>query len=141
MVINRIAAPGSFIAFKQWHNTFALHIRWCGDTGNFKESLGEVEVLYHLVVCNARLNHIRPANEQWSKERFVVDKTFIEPAVDVPDQFKSLVRRAKKQLLKELNENLLKSFNEFVTALNEGKALDILEDLGDDLEDAYHDAR
>jgi molecular chaperone DnaK (HSP70) len=67
--------------------------------------------------------------------------TIIEPAVEVPAQFKSIVRRAHKQLLKELHLELLGAFNAFTSALNAGTPEDDLEKLGDTLDDIYHDTR
>jgi molecular chaperone DnaK len=65
----------------------------------------------------------------------------IEPTIEVPEQFKAIVRRAKKQLVKEINAELLKAYNDFATALNSGKSIKDLEPIGDDLADAYDDAR
>ena len=65
----------------------------------------------------------------------------IEPQVEVPEQFKSLVRRAEKLLLANPNAALLEMFNAFTSALNAGKDEDDLIDMSDDLENAYHDAR
>lgn len=65
----------------------------------------------------------------------------LEPEGDVPDEFKSIVRRAKKQLLVEMNADLARAYNAFAQAFNENKSIDELQDLSDELEDAYHDAR
>jgi molecular chaperone DnaK (HSP70) len=59
------------------------------------------------------------------------------PARDVPDQFKSIVRRAQKQLLIKVDLKVLTAFNAFTNALNLGCSEKDLEDLGDDLADAY----
>jgi molecular chaperone DnaK (HSP70) len=64
-----------------------------------------------------------------------------EPTREVPEQFKSIVRRAQKQLLKQTDPKLLAAFNAFVASLNEGKPEDELVDLGDDLEDVYQECR
>lgn len=64
-----------------------------------------------------------------------------EPIVPVPEQFKSIVRRAQKQLLQELQLDLLNVFNTFISALNAGKSGDELEELGDRLDDMYHKIR
>ncbi|MBN2202416.1 Hsp70 family protein [bacterium] len=64
-----------------------------------------------------------------------------EPAVPVPEQFKSIVRRSQKLLLKEIDAGLLKAFTDFITALNSGVTGEKLEDLGDTLEDVYADAK
>ena len=63
------------------------------------------------------------------------------PTVEVPDQFKQIVRRAKKQLLRKFDRELFTAFNAFVTALNLGKSEEELEEVGDDLADAHEDAR
>jgi molecular chaperone DnaK (HSP70) len=65
----------------------------------------------------------------------------LEPTVDVPDQFKQIVRRARKQLLKDADADLLQAFNGFVSALNEGRSEEDLIELSDDLADAFDDAR
>ena len=65
----------------------------------------------------------------------------IEAQVEIPEQFKSLIRRAQKQLLKQHNSQLAKSFNAFITTSNEGGTAEDLEDLALDLEHDYHEAR
>ena len=65
----------------------------------------------------------------------------LEPSCPIPEQFMSIVRRSKKQLLRKPDTILLETYNAFVTALNTGVSEDNLTDCGDDLEDAYHDAR
>ena len=69
------------------------------------------------------------------------DAETIAPTQEIPDQFKSLVRRAQKLLLKKSTPELLQAFNAFVTALDAGQPEDALLDLADELEDVYHDAR
>jgi hypothetical protein len=63
------------------------------------------------------------------------------PKVEVPAQFKSIVRRAQRQLEKRDYPNLTSAFNAFTSALNDGVAGEELEDLGDELADAYDDTR
>ena len=65
----------------------------------------------------------------------------IAPTAEVPAQFKQVVRRANKLLLKKSAPELLEAFNAFTTALNAGTPEDDLLDVGDDLADAYDDAR
>ncbi|MBN1894613.1 Hsp70 family protein [bacterium] len=65
----------------------------------------------------------------------------IEPACPVPEQFKSIVRRSQKSLIKGANPELLKAYNEFISALNAGKTGEPLEELGDTLEDVYADTK
>ena len=65
----------------------------------------------------------------------------IEPASEVPDQFKQLVRRVKKQLIKQYDENLANAYNVFVSEINKGTAENDLLDAGDDLAEAFDDAR
>lgn len=67
--------------------------------------------------------------------------TIIEPTVEVPAQFKSIIRRAHKQLIEEMSPDLLNAFNVFISALNGGMSEEKLEELGDTLDDLYHDAR
>jgi len=69
------------------------------------------------------------------------ETAMVLPRVDVPDEFKSIRRRAQKQIERKFDGKLLAAYNAFVTALNNGIAGDELEELGDQLEDAYHDAR
>lgn len=62
----------------------------------------------------------------------------------VPEEFRSIVRRANKLLLDQGSnpvEKLLTQFNKFVTLLNGGASVDQLEEAGDGLADAYHDCR
>ena len=61
--------------------------------------------------------------------------------VEVPAEYKQLVRRSQRQIGKQYNENLAIQFNRFATALNSGVTGDDLEDIGDDLADAFDDAR
>jgi len=63
------------------------------------------------------------------------------PSVDVPEQFKTIVRRAQRLLKKVSDPELAAAFNAFTTALNSGKTGTELEDLGDELADVYQDAR
>jgi len=65
----------------------------------------------------------------------------IMPSVDVPEQFKTIVRRAQRLLQKVSDPELAAAFNAFTTALNSGKTGTELEDLGDELADVYQDAR
>jgi molecular chaperone DnaK (HSP70) len=65
----------------------------------------------------------------------------LEPAVEVPDQFKGSVRRARKLLLKKPHPKLIEALNTFISSLNQGATEDELADLGDDLEDTYIDCR
>nr|MDQ3804811.1 hypothetical protein [Acidobacteriota bacterium] len=65
----------------------------------------------------------------------------VEPAREVPEQFKGTIRRAHKQLLKHPDPKLLEAFNAFAAALNAGTAEDDLIDLGDELEDVYQECR
>lgn len=65
----------------------------------------------------------------------------IEAQGEVPEPFKSVLRRAHKLLLGHPHKQLLKSFNAFTTALNQGVTGEDLEDLAHDLEHDYHDAR
>lgn len=68
-------------------------------------------------------------------------QAIVEPAAEVPDQFKGTIRRAHKQLLKQFDQQLLDAFNAFTIALNAGKSEDDLIDLGDELEDTYQECR
>jgi hypothetical protein len=67
--------------------------------------------------------------------------SLIEPAVDVPEQFKQIFRRSKKLLTKQYDQELFDSLNAFSAALNENKPLEELEDIGDDLAEVFDDAR
>lgn len=69
------------------------------------------------------------------------ESAIIEPAREVPEQFRGTIRRAHKQLLKQPDPKLVAAFNAFTTAVNEGKPEDDLIDLGDELENVYHDCR
>lgn len=65
----------------------------------------------------------------------------LEAAVPIPDQFKQLVRRSQKQLLKEHHDALAAKYNEFIAALNAGKNEDDLMDLSDELADIFDAVR
>ena len=67
--------------------------------------------------------------------------TLVEVSGNVPEAFKSLVRRSQKLLLSKLDVQLAERFNRFVSALNASASNEKLEELADELEDAYHDAR
>jgi hypothetical protein len=60
-----------------------------------------------------------------------------EPARPVPEQFKQTVRRAQKHLIRQSEPDLLKAWEAFVTALNAGKPDAELEELGDELANAF----
>jgi hypothetical protein len=62
----------------------------------------------------------------------------------VPDEFKSIVRRANKMLLDRADDppkHLVNAFNKFIARLNDGAKGDDLVEAGDELEDVYHDCR
>lgn len=65
----------------------------------------------------------------------------LEPVVEVPADFARLVRRTRKHLLRSPETALIEAYNRFVAALNGGQDEEELEDLGDDLEDAYFESR
>ena len=65
----------------------------------------------------------------------------LDPEGGVPQDFARLVRRTKKHLLRSPDPALTEAYNRFVTALNAGQDKGELEELGDDLEDAYFDSR
>jgi len=60
-----------------------------------------------------------------------------EATVLMPEKFKQMVRRAQKQLTKEMNPKLLQAFNQFFKKLNIGKPEADLEELGDELADIF----
>jgi Hsp70 protein len=55
--------------------------------------------------------------------------------------FKSVLRRTRKQLLKQIDPTLVGAYNAFAEAVNVGRPEDTLSELADALEDAYADAR
>jgi hypothetical protein len=63
------------------------------------------------------------------------------PTVEVPAEFKSIVRRSQKLILERPSPRLVAALNKFVTSLNRGAASDDLEELGDELADVYEDSR
>lgn len=67
--------------------------------------------------------------------------TLVLPRVEIPEQFKSIRRRAQRLLENTIDPDLLNAFNAFSTGLNNGITGEELENLGDDLEDAYIDAK
>ena len=56
---------------------------------------------------------------------------------DVPEAYKSLVRKAEKQLRKRSDPRLLRVFNEFTSSLNDGASPEDLEDCASDLQSVY----
>ena len=64
----------------------------------------------------------------------------LEPTAEVPADFRSILRRAKKQLQKGHEQGLFDAINLFVSKLNSGAPSDEVEEAGDDLGDAYSDA-
>jgi molecular chaperone DnaK (HSP70) len=64
-----------------------------------------------------------------------------EPTRPVPEQFKQVVRRVQKQLIRQPDPDLLKTWSAFVTALNAGQPESTLEELGDELADAFDRTR
>lgn len=69
------------------------------------------------------------------------DGLLIEVTTELSDEHKGVLRRARKQLLRKPDNGLVEAYNDFVRAANSGRPADELTDLGDDLEDAYQDAR
>lgn len=67
--------------------------------------------------------------------------TLVEPKVEIPDQFKTTLRRSLRQIERQYNQKLVEAYNAFITALNEGKLKDELIDFEDDLLDVYEDVR
>jgi molecular chaperone DnaK (HSP70) len=65
----------------------------------------------------------------------------VELTVEVGEQFRSILRRAKKQLLRRVDKELVKAYNAFALAANARRPEAELTDLSDELEDAYSDAR
>jgi hypothetical protein len=60
---------------------------------------------------------------------------------EVPAEYRQLVRRSRKQIDKQYNSKLAEKFNQFITVLNSGAGEADLEEIGDDLADAFDDAR
>jgi hypothetical protein len=65
----------------------------------------------------------------------------LQPVVEVPAEFKSLIRRAQKLLSADGSPKLRAALNQFVSLLNSGAPSDALEEAGDELADVYHDSR
>jgi hypothetical protein len=60
---------------------------------------------------------------------------------EVKDEYKGILRRSRKQLSRHIDSDLVEAYNIFARAVNEGKPADTVQDLADDLGDAYDDAR
>ena len=69
-----------------------------------------------------------------------VELVSIEPG-DVPDEFRTYVRRARKHLADTFDPELAKAFNAFATAVNAHAPEDEVLNLGDTLTEALDDAR
>jgi molecular chaperone DnaK (HSP70) len=65
----------------------------------------------------------------------------LKPVAEVPEAYKRIVRRAAKHLRESPAPALLNAFNAFVSSLNKGADPADLDDLGDELEDAYFESR
>lgn len=88
----------------------------------------------------------QPANDQVGAKQkaetgTVSPNDFPELNVDVSEDYKSLIRRAKKQYFKMPDETLFKHLKDLVSALNEKKTSDEVADLYDDLEDSLIQAK
>lgn len=64
----------------------------------------------------------------------------VEIVVEIPAEFRMLVRRVQRFLVQEPTETLSRAFNTFAQALNDGASAD-LEVLGDELADVFDDVR
>lgn len=60
---------------------------------------------------------------------------------EVVDEYKGILRRSRKQLMRRIDTELVKAYNNFAKAVNEGRPANEIEELGDELGDAYDDAR
>lgn len=60
---------------------------------------------------------------------------------EVKDEYKGILRRSRKQLLRRIDTDLVEAYNTFAKAVNEGRSEETVQDLADDLGDAYDDAR
>ena len=80
-------------------------------------------------------------NEQQPTQQISATEDIVEPVVAIPDQFKQVVRRSRKLLVKSFDNKLVKALNTFTAALNAGHSEDDLEDLGDALADVYEDVK
>ena len=67
--------------------------------------------------------------------------TLVVATGEVPDQFKQLVRRARKLLLQSGSPTLLAALNAFITRLNDGGSESELEEIGDYLAEVYDNTR
>ena len=63
------------------------------------------------------------------------------PMVEIPAEFKSIVRRSQKMILERPNPRLVAALNAFVGTLNRGVTGPDLEEMGDELADVYEDSR
>ena len=85
----------------------------------------------------SRTGQAAPGEQQGASE--ITETAAI--SVTIPAEFKQLVRRSLKQIEKQYNEKLVSAFNQFAAALNTGADEDDIMDLGDQLADAFDDAR
>ena len=60
---------------------------------------------------------------------------------EVKDEYRSILRRTRKQLLRKIDPDLVEAYNNFAKAVNENGSVDIVQNLADDMGDAYDDAR
>jgi len=85
---------------------------------------------------------IAPAPQPVAPESVTAPATEVQqPTVEVPAEFKSIVRRSQKLLLNGGNNQLRQAYDQFISLLNSGAAEDDLEEAGDTLADVYHDCR
>ncbi len=65
----------------------------------------------------------------------------VQPTVDVPAEFRQIVRRSSRLLLDGGSDKLRDALNRFVTLLNAGAANSELEEAGDLVADAYDECK
>lgn len=106
----------------------------CGPVGTALPASGPAAVASATAPA-AQVAQIPPTGEQ------TAIPGLIEPLVPVPEQFKQVVRRSRKQLTKNPDLKLLAALNAFIDALNRGVGGVELEDIGDDLADRFDAAR
>jgi molecular chaperone DnaK (HSP70) len=60
---------------------------------------------------------------------------------EVKDEYRGILRRSRKQLVRKIDPDLVEAYNVFARAVNANKPADVVQDLADELGDAYDDAR
>ena len=81
VVVDRLAPVARILAAQERGQAAALHLLGWRDAGDVEEGLGEVDVLYEVLVDGTGLGRSGPAYEQRHAQRLLVHPALVVPAV------------------------------------------------------------